>query len=466
VRARLSSTCSSLAIALLIAAPALPARAQQVATAAEDDEPWLRGWLVGRETLRLRGAVGPTGTPTDEDVQLFIDGGARAFGERASLELQGALFTDLDGDSGSELASVRDTESGAMLQVYALEGRWSDSGWLRRAQVGRIGVDVGWPAIVDGAALTVAPLGHLPRNALLGLAGFTVFAFGGRTVHFYELDDDLFEDWLASAGVTVPLVDHFKLQLDYRTAFEDAAPEGIDHSYGGTLLARWSNSVLARVYARGLNAGAERVGARLHAGALAWGVGLDASVDSQLMQLDEVSEGGNAFFATLGASEPHTRASAELWTRQDTAIANIGARMGVFQRLQHAGEDGPFNRTFGRMYVGADASDLFVPGLFVDVVAEYHYARTFTEDALVTLGGGIGWDKRWLRAELGTSYQQFKYTYYRDADELADVRTLFASLRVRPARALRVDGSYTLEMYDRTVHTLLVSFTQDVEWSL
>lgn len=443
-----------------------PAAAPAVA-AVEDDAPFVDAWLVASERYRMRAATGPDLFATDQDARLLLDGRATIWKPQLSLSTSAALFWDTDGpDTTGGLYSVRDTDSGLWLGVYSLEARWEGDGWLRKVQVGRFGVDAGlFPVTVDGAGITVAPLAHLGRSALLGLARSELFIQGGRTVHFFEIDGDHFEDWLGQVGADLYLLDSLKLRLDYRAAIEDTASDNLDHLYGARLSYRAGAWLLTDAYARGLDDRLARVGGRGHLTAPDWNIGADGFVDWQPTTLGQLNERYNPFFTVLGESRPHVRFGLEVWQRQDLTFIDLGLRLGWNGRLMLE-DEGPFNRSYARTYAGLDAQDILLPGLYVDTSLEYHYASTFTDDGLLTVGGEAGYRTRWLRAALGSSYQRFKYVYYRDVNELADVRTFFTSLAVRVYGPLNVRADYSLDVYDRTVHTLMVTFGQNVDFAL
>src|SRR5688572_6836732 len=127
----------------------------------------------------------------DHDARLLLDAGARGFAGQLGLDLSGALFWDIDGPSAVGLSSVHDARAPIDPFIDTLELHATLDGWLQRASAGRFTVNEGAPITLDGGALLLSPF----SNRHLSLH---VFASAGRTVHFFEVDDDLFEDWAAS----------------------------------------------------------------------------------------------------------------------------------------------------------------------------------------------------------------------------------------------------------------------------
>src|SRR4051812_40864568 len=183
-----------LALVALVFATAAPV----VAAGASDvvDEPaTFAGWASAAEGYRLR----TDGNATDQDASLFFDGGGSAFAGRASLEVSGALFYDVDGfrpspRSASSFPSAYDAYGPMTLLVDTLELRAAQAPGLPRMSVGRLTVDdSAAPTTLDGGALRLTPLFALDT-------AWSLPASAGRTVHFFTYDEAAREDWTASIG--------------------------------------------------------------------------------------------------------------------------------------------------------------------------------------------------------------------------------------------------------------------------
>ncbi len=452
------------------AAPApSPAASQAVAVAraAEQAAPWAfrfsavegyRGRLASAPTLDT--ALDPATLPSesDHDLRLSLDARLDDPSDAFSAALNMALWADVDGTvpagDPSGLASMYDRAApGVWFALYSLWGEYRTSGFLRAARAGRQQTLAGLPAIFDDASFR---LRLVPRKLEL-------FAFGGRTVHFFEVGTALFEDWIGSAGLSYRPTSSLRFKVDYRfeqedTTLEDAAQ---DHTYGVEAAWRHQHWLWLRANLRGVNDRVSQVALTGDARWEALGLGLTARAAVQPATLDQLTETEDPFFATLGRSRPYTRASVDLFKDFATDAGTYTLHAGWGQRLLLDGPPGPFNRNYGRVYLMADAMDLGVKGLFASASAEYHFAgRLDADTGLLTAGGSLGWRNDALRVEGGTYYQRVKYDYFQDVREVTDVRTVYASARWKPVRWLGVRARYELEIYDRTVHTLNFSLSQ------
>jgi len=453
-------------------------------------------WLDVGEEGRARFAIGGEPTGRDIDLQLTADGGIADPSDRFAGQLALGFWLDADGTESGEFTpamSLRDS-SMADLDVYSLfgeyrsGGEWGRGGFLKKARVGRQTSIYGLPATFDGASLQASPLSPY----------LELFAFGGRTVHFFEVGDSLFEDWIASGGLVVRPFDGLKLVADYRFASEDIDSTPVpgrgegggddgedgengeegdegeddvtygrtsvqDHTYG---LSAWYNPIdwaYVRAYARGLDVEMSHAGGAAMLFFESIGLGFEASFDAQLVELGEVSESLNPFFAILGKSLPNARWRADLFEELPTGAGQFGIHVGCAGRALLEGEEGPFNRESSRAYVLLSVTDLVVPGPYVTLIGEAWLAGLNPDlkgQGFVTAGGAAGYKGDALRAEVGTAYQRFKYAYYREAEEISDVRSWYAEVGYDVLSWLRVKARYELEQFDWDVHTVTLSLGQ------
>lgn len=416
---------------------------------------------------------------SDHDLRLYVGAGIRDRQDRFSGNLALGLWWDVDGlpEEGAftTLGSLRDGEA-ISPEVYSLYGEYhanfasGGKSLVRLARVGRQTSEVGLPATFDGASLRLRPIApHLD-----------VFAFGGRTVHFFEEDAGLFEDWIASAGAEIRPVRSLRLVLDYRlemqdqttaASTEDDDDEGgvsrksvTDHGYG---LAAWykpASWARLKLSGRGLTDQFSHVGG---AGRLFWealSMGVDFKVDAQLVTLNEVNELLNPYFAILGKSLPNTRWKADIYKDFLTSAGDYALHLGWAGRAVLEGEEGPFNRNFGTLYFLASATDIGIKGPFVSVLAEAHFTGMTPEfdgsEGFLTVGGSAGYEDKGLKAEAGTYYQRYKYQYYRQAEEISDVRTIFGSVGIKLTDWLKAQVRYEYDQFDWDVHSVYFSLTQ------
>ncbi|MBI1945793.1 MAG: hypothetical protein HYS27_08860 [Deltaproteobacteria bacterium] len=463
---------------LYLAAPGDAAPVAEVAQVAEPEAFLDEAWLVGAEGVRVRRTTSTTSATElglDEDARFSLDGGARALGGRLRLDGAAELYWDVDGarpDGDAGLRSVHDSRGPLELLVHTLELGWGGGPLVQRAAIGRLTVEEGWPITLDGVALSVSPLAGLADDELYGARRSRAFVSAGRTVHFYETgsaDAELFEDWAVSAGVDLVTADAIKLQLDVRGLFEDSATGGFDGSAGAALFLRALDVAQGKAWLRTLDDQVMVTGARVRLGGPGDDLGADVEASLQPATLGEVALAADPYFLVLGESLPHWRARADVFAGTDLGLAKGTLHAGAQARVNVVDDEQAFNRNSGRVYALAQATDLLVPGVFVSadvawdsVLAPGPADLLGASDGRVALGGSVGYQRAGVRAELGTAWDRYKYTYYQDVEELADVRTIYGAVGVRALQWLRVQARASVEVFDRTETTVQVTLVQDL----
>lgn len=413
---------------------------------------------------------------SDHDIHFFTDMGLTDPGDHFQANLSLALFADVDGSfpggRHSALASIYDYDapfSSVWFDAYVLSAEYHSEDVVKLARGGRQVSELGLPVTFDGASLVFG----VSRPYL------DIFVFGGRTHHFFELDADLFEDWIASTGFVIRPTQDFKIEIDYRLAIESVIRESrvllderivveeredrVDHSYGLTAWYRYDDWFNLKVDLHNINEELAEVGAACKLASSDLDMGADVGVDAQLVTLRTLAEREDPFFAVLGESKPYVRWRIDLWKDYRTKAGDYGLHLGWNARELFDGEESLANRNVGRIYLQVDATDIVVEGPFVSAAAEVHYQRAaglFNGDYIVTAGGSAGYAKGEIKAEAGTFYQKYKYDYYRDLRESEDVRTYFGSVTYEPLEWLTVRGRYEYERLDRDVHTFTLALSQ------
>lgn len=408
------------------------------------------------EEVRLRAALAPD--EVDEDGRLYLSSGLIDPSGRFDGDLALGLWGDFNGvpaaDAATGFAEVHDVRNPPVwFDVYALSAGYNTGTWLTELRAGRQTIDRGTPIAIDGASVRIRPWERV----------LELFAFGGRSVHYFELNEGLFEDWVGSVGAEVRPLPDVKLQLDYRLLREDAASAAsiVNNSYGIAGWYRLGDWVQARAYLRGVDLTLSQVGGALRVVWPGQDLGAEFSVHAQPMELRELNELDDPYFAILGASQPYLRWRATVFKGFATDFGTYGVQLGGTGRHLLAGSEGPFNRNFGRLFAQATASDIVVKGPFVNLVLERDSDRfDLGGHGVWSVGGAAGYQARWLRGELGSSYDQYKYTYFHSVDELQDVRTFYGELSVRPKDFLTVRARYQFERFAWDVHTLWFSLAQ------
>jgi len=451
-----------------------PAGGEETSVRSDPDEgrSW-RFWMFSLEEYRLRtaGASGGGGELTnpaaddesDHDLRLFLEAGVRDPGDHFGAEASLGLWLDVDGSlpegDVTGLSSIYDYRQ-PWWDVFKLQADYQGKGALGLVRAGRQVTEYGLPVTFDGASLRL--------NALPPV--LQIFAFGGRSVHFFETRADVFEDWIGSLGAVIRPLKNLRLELDYRLLSEDVLNSDresqthlTDHTYGLNAWLRHRDWMLARAYLRGLNDTLSHAGAAVRVMVPRLGLGASLNLDAQVVTLDEINERQDPFYALLGESLPHLRWRVDAWKSFETASGDYSVHAGWNGRDLLSGEESAFNRNVGRIYLQLEASDLAVKGLFASFAAEGHYTHLdgrLSGDLILTLGGSAGFESGRLRAETGSYYQRYKYDYYRDLREIDDVRTWYVLLSWRPVDWLKLRARYDFERSDRDFHTVTLTVSQ------
>jgi hypothetical protein len=298
----------------------------------------------------------------------------------------------------------------------------------------------------------------------------SLFGYAGRTIHFFESQPGLFENWVTCVGAGYRPSQNLRLEFDSRFEHDSILAQDQQervwvyaHSYGLTLSMRREES-WAKLFVRGLDRSASHAGGALRLVFSSIALGVDAQVNAQLRTLGEISENENPFFSLLGPSLPNLRTRLEVWKEIGLGqTTTLNLRAGWRMRQLLSGVESPFNRNFGGVYFQTELNDLAVKGLFAVGILEWNYVPwSLTNDSFLALGGSAGYSTRRVKVEAGTYYQRWKVNYYRDVEELQDARTVYASAGVRVLPWLEVRARYTLEIVDRYIHSAFFSLREDL----
>jgi hypothetical protein len=426
------------------------------------------------EEYRLRIAshalptTGPLGEPlrtnqqTDQHLRLLGDGQISGVNDHFRAIASGALWWDLDGGSAPGAASLFATQydnANPWIAAYTLSAEWRNQGALDHARVGRQPSEHGMPITFDGGSFGVRVL---DRRLL-------IFAFGGRTVHFFETKPGLFENWVGSTGAVFRPTLGTAIEFDARAISEQTLDAErarrsriTNGSYGLSALLR-SDSLYAKAFARGIDSRASHLGGAFQYVDEGLGLGFDARVHAQLVTLSEVVESENPFYSLLGPSLPNLRFRVESW--KDFSIGrreNLGLHLGWRGRQVLGEPEQQFNRNTGGIYFNARIDDLIERGLFVAGTAEANYVpRAITREWLLAFGGSAGYSGTSVKTEVGTYFQQFKINYYQQAEELHNSRTVYGSIAYRVATWLELRARYEMDIFDRYLQSFFFAARQD-----
>jgi hypothetical protein len=404
----------------------------------------------------------PVGSESDHLFRLSFDGDIRnpdeTFGVELSLGLWATISRSGSVYSPSTLTSMYDYRR-TWWDVFTLYAEYTPHTWIRLLRAGRQTSEHGPPLTFDGASALFA----IPKNPV------TLFVFGGRTAHFFEPRSTRFEDWVASVGVGYKPFSFLRLELDYRFLKEDVLTyvssdksRIVDHSYG---LSSWFNfleaSIRAKVQLRGLNDRLSQAGVSGQWVSEEGSMGITLGFEAQPVTLREINEAEDPFYSLLGDSLPNFRYKVDFWKSFDLKTWTLGFEVGLNGRQLLRGEEGPFNRNTGRVYVMLDEKNLLLRGLYFQLGGEGDY-RFVGGNCSLAVFGALGYERERLKAEIGTYYQRYKYDYFQNAREIADVRTYYLSFSYAILKWLGVKVQYEFERFDRDIHTVVLSLRQRV----
>lgn len=411
-----------------------------------------------REEYRFRTTAAPDQAAQDLRLSLDVSGADRSghFLGTATLGLFWNVRRDIEPGTTDAMGTVFDGRQ-PFFDVYQLSAEYRGAALLREARVGRQTAEHGRPATFDGASLLLRPVPAL-----------SLFAFGGRSAHFFEVGAHPWDDWMASVGAGYRPFSTLRVEVDYRLLLEVAQDRTlastpvVAHSWGLSAWWRAHEAVWARLTLRGLDQKFAEASVSAHAFFAGPGLGVDGRVRLQPVTLSELDEQDNPFFLTLGPSLPHVRWSLDLSRVFPLTRGSWEAHLGWNGRQLLGGAESAFNRNSNRVFVMGAVRDVGLTGLTVQLSLERltDSAIPLVGQGIFTVNGSAAYQRDRVRGELGAQYYRYQYDYYRDVEELADVRVVFAEVRVKLLSWLSVRGRYQLELFDRTRHTFSVSLAQ------
>jgi hypothetical protein len=413
-------------------------------------------YLHADERYRFR--IAPDQDETDQDLRFFMDGGVVDPTDRFAADLSLGVWWDLDGTSGpGEITTFPSPydygDSPVWFDLQRIYAEYRSPRLLKLARGGRQVTEYGQIFTFDGATLVLKPWGPY----------LDIFLFGGRSVHFFEIDQAILEDVFVTGGMSARPNKDLRLELDYRFAKEDTAErEDVeDHTVALRGWFRHDDWLDVKGSLRMLNGDLAFAGGAARFDWAKPGIGGELSARAQLVTLRVLTEVEDPYFSILGESLPHVRFHTRVWKQFVTEAGMCMFNVGFEGRQLTEDDETPFNRNFYRAYGLATARDFVLKGLFLSFLFEWG-ATGFTSDSDgdCAVGGSAGYDSGALRAEVGTYYQQFKYDYYRDVNERANVRTVFVDLKKQLLAWLSVYGRYEFERFDRDIHSMTIGLTQ------
>ena len=168
----------------------------------------------------------------------------------------------------------------------------------------------------------------------------------------------------------------------------------------------------------------------------------------------------NPFYLTLGQSLPHLKINLDAWKGFDTAAGLFTAHVGAQARQLINSDETLFNRNFLRAYLLATATQLGGTNFYVSANVEYDQDGFTGSNGTFTATGNVGWTRKFVRLEAGTYYQRWRYVYFQQPEELANVRGYYGDASYTFARWMTVRARYSYEVFDRVLQTFTASLSQ------
>jgi hypothetical protein len=191
-------------------------------------------------------------------------------------------------------------------------------------------------------------------------------------------------------------------------------------------------------------------------------VGLDVRLAVQPSPLDNFAESDNPYYLVFGRSLPYWRGRADLWKAVTSDTVTFEAHVGFDARRLLEDSPQPFNRNIGRAYALASVSRIAgLRGLALTLNADRIAASAQLDGSGEwAAGGSLSYAAGRVRAEVGTTYYAYRYDYYQQVSEYADVRVYYADLRARLADWLSLRARYSFEVFDRRLHDVTVGLAE------
>ncbi len=426
---------------LLLVAAALPASAADDDQKADGKKFKLDGYSSTSYLWRSTQSSGDNFTDSDIFERICLD---VTFPDDNKYEfhLFGMIKVDADGDqdwqSFHPFEDVDDArKSEWAVYVYDAYVAFNETlPHLKQLRVGRQAGNRDEMVFFDGVAGDF----ELPRDVDLSV-------YGGRSVHFYEEDPG--SDVLIGVGIDYSLTARTKLIADYLYADDER-----------DVLADERNSLVSlKVKQLVGNASKVMVRCRMIDGKKrdltfrsvsaipgSGGLVLNVGYFSQLRSQNELSNEFSLFHDIMGVSEPYH--NFDMNVRKP-----IGERHAInmgFAMRQLANDDSAersFNREYERMFVTYDTYDLPREGMTVGATVERWQGDSGGADSF---GLDVGYDldswREGANINVGTYYSLYKYDYYFDTGEKADVSTYYIKGKV-PLRE-NITGNLSYEYED------------------
>ncbi|MBF0286990.1 MAG: hypothetical protein HQM14_04160 [SAR324 cluster bacterium] len=350
----------------------------------------------------------------------------------------GSLRSDQDGDQNhrgffpfEDAGDISDQGSKGYLYEAHLDFNYILPG-VKQLRLGRQSGQRGEVVFYDGVAADF----RFGRK-------FQATAYGGRTVHFHEVDPG--DDQVLGAGVDFSPARQTRFSLDYlgikdeRDFLED---EQKDRLVAFKIAQRLSETAKATLRYRWINGEARDF--RLNStGFLPHEFQLSISYFQQFRAQRELTDELSEYAYLLGTTHPYQTLNLNLRKQFSNRYS---LDLSYFRRgLVDDQNEGEFNRDYWRTLLSLHVDNFIKDNLSLSLTGEHWESEQSVNAAGADLMYRFKWGSDKAKVHAGTYYSLYKYDYYSKHDETEDVRTYYVKGQVPLFHDFSFKGSYEWE---------------------
>jgi len=420
-------------------------------TPAEEDPGHFRydGYLSARYVYRKAeiGTQDPALTATDQDLysQLRLDA-TQPLAQRYEWHVLLTARQDLDGNQDLTgyypYEGIGDTGSSSS-KGYLYEAHFDINHLFRPMSQLRLGRQAGTrdePIFFDGLAADL----DLAREMIL-------VVYGGRAVHFFELDGTETSDRLWGAGTDMRLFEPTTLSVDYLAArdLRESDDSRLDRQIAVKIEQHFGSQWRTLLRGRNINGEPRDVRLRVLGAIKAAALDISTTYFRQIRTQNELSNETSLYFDVLGQSHPfHSLDLKVRWQPGQDYAVDVG---GFRRELLEEEDETPFNRQFTRTYATLEVDNLLVAGVFTILTGEqWDSATTDVSTWGLEAGYASKSGRRPSRYSIGSYYSLYQYDYYLELGERTRARTYFLDAQVPAGEQFKFTGRFEQEQADQS----------------
>ena len=403
----------------------------------------VKGSFATQYAIRVAGVSGNRDTDNDLHERLRLDVYSPQRDTGYELHFFAAASQDLDGDRNRTgffpLEDINDARD-SWFSGYVYEAHYDlnrPAPYVTQLRIGRQAGTRDEPVFFDGIAADLA-LGSL----------MNMTAYGGASVHFYEIDQDWGSDLLGGAGIDLHPFRSTMLSLDYLHAEDErnlvGTSDQADELLSLRLRQRLGLFTRTMVAYRSLNGEPRDVKARLLQSFPSADLELSFTWFRQFREQNELSNELSPYFDILGSSFPYQTYDAKI---RKAFGSHVAVDLGYYKReLLKERVENAFNREYERAFAVLQFSDIVKKGLSFSLTGDWWETldREFTS-AGFDAEYRFGKDRKKTRLNAGTYYSLYKFDYYILLGEREKVRTYYVKGGTPLTTSISLDISYEYE---------------------